>query len=119
ALRPVDLDDVGAELGQQPAASRAGQHLGQVEHTEAVERRRPHPPPPTPSRWRGGVYGPPGPLLVGQRGGAALPFGLGHVRGAVESRRGSTSRRSGPQWEMPAAWANQVRKRWLDGSNWT
>src|SRR4029453_2127705 len=33
-----DLDDVGAEIGQEHAAERAGQHPGEVEHADTFER---------------------------------------------------------------------------------
>ena len=38
ALGRLDLDHVGAEVGERLAARRAGQHPGQVEHPDAVER---------------------------------------------------------------------------------
>ena len=39
-LRRLDLDDVRAEIGERLAARGAGQHTGQVEHADAVERSR-------------------------------------------------------------------------------
>ena len=33
-----DLDDVGAEIGEQHRAERPGHHLRDVEHAQAVER---------------------------------------------------------------------------------
>ena len=38
ALRRLDLDHVGAEVGEQPAGVRAGEHPAQVEHLDALER---------------------------------------------------------------------------------
>ena len=38
ALGRLDLDDVGAEVGQHPAGQRPGQHPRQVEHADPVQR---------------------------------------------------------------------------------
>jgi hypothetical protein len=35
-----DLDDVRTEVAEQHAAERSGQHLAEVEHAQAVQRRR-------------------------------------------------------------------------------
>ena len=35
----VDLDDVGAVLGEHPTGGRAGEHVGEVDHAHALERR--------------------------------------------------------------------------------
>ena len=39
-VQRVDLDHVGAEVGQQLGAERAGDGQAEVEHHDAVERRR-------------------------------------------------------------------------------
>ncbi len=39
AARRLDLDDVGAKIGQQHGAERAGHHLRHVEHFDAGERK--------------------------------------------------------------------------------
>ena len=56
----LDLDHVGAEVGEHPAAVRARQHPRQVEHPDPVERRSHRPIVAGRSagrrtpRWRGG-----------------------------------------------------------------
>ena len=40
AFRRLDLDNVGADVGEQPSAIRAGQHDREIQHTHALERRR-------------------------------------------------------------------------------
>ena len=41
ALEPLDLDDLGTEVGHQARAVRAGQHRGEIEHADALQRTRP------------------------------------------------------------------------------
>src|ERR1700682_818036 len=41
ALKSLDLDDFGAEIGHQAGAVRAGQHRGEIEHPDALQRTRP------------------------------------------------------------------------------
>ncbi len=35
-----DPDDVGAEIGEQAGAKRAGEHVSEIQHPDARERRR-------------------------------------------------------------------------------
>ena len=53
AVRSLDLDDIGAEVGQVAGAVRSGDHGGEVEHPQAGERRHRrsrHPPCDPPAR---------------------------------------------------------------------
>ena len=38
AVGRLELDDLGAELGEQPCAVGPGDHAGQIEHSYAVQR---------------------------------------------------------------------------------
>src|SRR6516162_1666313 len=39
AFRRLDLDDIRADIGEQPRAIRTGQHDREIEHADALERR--------------------------------------------------------------------------------
>jgi hypothetical protein len=40
--RPLDLDDIGAEVTEEHGAIRPGELTGEIEHTQAIERAGSH-----------------------------------------------------------------------------